>query len=175
MEKQVRLPLLVKGITFVEGGVNDVSVPSRGTAAADYKVKVSKVNQAVLLGKALTDEESDALELTIPVIPFGVKMSESRGGALSSGKTSEETEVTFPDNIESTSRVLDLSASPSVAGSLFEALEYLTSFPYGCTEQTMSSFLPNVTVSKTVQSLGLNTNINEAVLQKQIRAGIDRL
>ena len=71
--------------------------------------------------------------------------------------------------------MLDLSASPSAAGSLFEALEYLTSFPYGCTEQTMSSFLPNVIVSKTVQTLGLKTTINQAVLEKQIRAGLDRL
>ncbi len=174
-EKKVRISLEAKGLTLVEGGTKDVSVPSRGTATIDYKVKVDNVNEAVLLGKALTDEESDALELTIPVIPFGVKMSQARGGAVSSGKTGEETEITFPDNIESTSRVLDLSASPSAAGSLFEALEYLTSFPYGCTEQTMSSFLPNVIVSKTVQSLGLKTNIDEAVLQKQIRAGIDRL
>jgi uncharacterized protein YfaS (alpha-2-macroglobulin family) len=109
------------------------------------------------------------------VIPFGVKMSQSRGGAISTGKVSEETDITFPDNIEPTSRVLDVSASPSAAGSLFEALEYLTSFPYGCTEQTMSSFLPNVIVSKTVQTLGLKTTISEAVLQKQIRAGLDRL
>ncbi len=174
-EKQVRISLETKGLTLVDGGTKDLAVPSRGTATVDYKVKVNNVAEAVLLGKALTDEESDALELTIPVIPFGVKMSQARGGAISVGKTSEESEITFPDGIEPTSRMLDLSASPSAAGALFEALEYLTSFPYGCTEQTMSSFLPNVIVSKTVQSLGLKTTINEAVLQKQIRAGLDRL
>lgn len=173
-EKQVRISLDAKGLT-VEGGAKDVTVPSRGTATVDYKVKVDNVDQAVLLGKALTDEESDALELTIPVIPFGVKLSQSKGGSISAGKTSDETDITFPDNAEPGSRILDLSASPSAAGSLFEALDYLTSFPYGCTEQTMSSFLPNVIVSKTVQTLGLKTTINDAVLQKQIRAGLDRL
>ena len=33
----------------------------------------------------------------------------------------------------------------------FGALDYLTSYPYGCTEQTMSSFLPNVIVAQTLQ------------------------
>ena len=174
-EKQARISLTATGLTLVEGGTKDLAVPSRGTATVDYKVKVNNASEAVLLGKALTDEESDALELTIPVIPFGVKMSQSRGGAISAGKTGDETEIAFPDGIEASSRVLDVSASPSAAGALFEALEYLTSFPYGCTEQTMSSFLPNVIVSKTVQSLGLKTTINDAVLQKQIRAGLDRL
>ena len=48
-------------------------------------------------------------------------------------------------------RVLSIRLSPSIAGSLFGALEYLTSFPYGCVEQTMSSFLPNIMVDQSGQ------------------------
>src|SRR5207249_263798 len=65
--------------------------------------------------------------------------------------------------------------SPSIAGSLFGALEYLTSFPYGCVEQTMSSFLPNIIVTSAVTQLGLKTNLDAAGVQQKIRAGIDRL
>ena len=174
-EKKVRLSLEAKGLEMVEGGARDVTVPSRGTATVDYRVRVSNSSEAVVLGKALTDEESDALELTIPVIPFGVRMSQSRGGAISQGAAGADAEIEFPADAEAGSRLIDLSASPSAAGAVFEALEYLTSFPYGCTEQTMSSFLPNVVVSKAVQTLGLKTNIKDEVLQKQIRAGLDRL
>jgi len=46
------------------------------------------------------------------------------------------------------SRLLGIRVSPSIAGSLFGALDYLTAFPYGCVEQTMSSFLPNIVVTK---------------------------
>ena len=53
------------------------------------------------------------------------------------------------------SRSLAMRVSPSIAGSLFGALEYLTSFPYGCVEQTMSSFLPNIIVTKAVRELGI--------------------
>ena len=73
------------------------------------------------------------------------------------------------------SRVLELSVTPSVAGTIFGALEYLTSFPYGCTEQTMSSFLPNVIVSQAVKELQLKSKIDPAELEKKVRAGLDRL
>ena len=35
-----------------------------------------------------------------------------------------------------------VSLAPSLAGSMLGALDFLTSYPYGCTEQTLSSFLP---------------------------------
>jgi len=68
-----------------------------------------------------------------------------------------------------------IHVSPSITGSLFGALEYLTSFPYGCVEQTMSSFLPDIIVQKTVRDLGVKSSINEAELQEKIHSGLDRL
>ena len=65
--------------------------------------------------------------------------------------------------------------TPSVAGTIFGALEYLTSFPYGCTEQTMSSFLPNVIVSQALKELQLKSKIDPAALEKKVKAGLDRL
>ena len=48
-----------------------------------------------------------------------------------------------------------MSLAPSMAGSLLGALDYLTTFPYGCTEQTLSSFLPNVMVTRALTQLKL--------------------
>ena len=49
--------------------------------------------------------------------------------------------------------MLRIEAAPSTAATLFGALDYLTSYPYGCTEQTMSSFLPNVIVSQALKEI----------------------
>src|SRR5262249_8035866 len=65
--------------------------------------------------------------------------------------------------------------TPSVAGAIFGALEYLTSFPYGCTEQTMSSFLPNVIVSQALKELQIKSQIDPASLGKKVSAGLERL
>jgi uncharacterized protein YfaS (alpha-2-macroglobulin family) len=71
--------------------------------------------------------------------------------------------------------LLTVRVSPSIAGSLFSAVEYLTSFPYGCVEQTMSSFLPNVIVTRAVSELGIQADLEHAEVQQKIRAGLDRL
>jgi hypothetical protein len=174
-EKRVRVSLETKGLELVEGTAQDLTVPSRGTGTADFRVRVPGGQEAVLLAKALTNEESDALELTIPVVPFGVKMSEVRGGSFAGDADHAETELTIPADAEPGSGVIEISASASPASAIFEALDYLTSFPYGCTEQTMSSFLPNVIVSQAVRSLGLQTRVDPAELDKKVRAGLDRL
>ena len=65
--------------------------------------------------------------------------------------------------------------TPSIAGTIFGALDYLTSYPYGCTEQTMSSFLPDVLVADAMKKLGVGSNIDPQKLNKQVQAGLDRL
>ena len=61
----------------------DVNVPSKGDVKVDWRVKADNVLESTVLAKALTDQESiDAMELTLPVIPFGVKMAIPSSGSL---------------------------------------------------------------------------------------------
>ncbi len=46
-----------------------------------------------------------------------------------------------------------MALAPSLAGSLFGALDFLTAYPYGCTEQTVSSFFPNLAVVRALDEL----------------------
>jgi hypothetical protein len=130
--KTVRVSLDVQGADVIEGATRDLEVASRAVARADYRLRIRPGARVVLLGKALTDEESDALELTIPVQPYGVKYTESRSGSLS-GSGQATAELAFPDKATPGSRAVEIRVSPSLAGAIFSALEYLTSYPYGCT------------------------------------------
>jgi uncharacterized protein YfaS (alpha-2-macroglobulin family) len=172
--KTARVSLDVKGLDVIEGATRDVEIPSRGEAKIDWRVRAQQVRTASITGKALTDEESDALELDLPVNIPGVKLSQAHGGSVLAGN-SAAFDLTFPPNVQPGSRSLALGVSPSIAGSLFGALEYLTSFPYGCVEQTMSSFLPNIVVQGAVRDLGLKVDLDQAALHEKIRAGLDRL
>ncbi len=174
-EKTARLSLEAKGLEIIDGSTRDLQIPVGGEVKADWRVRATKSGQAVLTGKALTNEESDAMELTLPVNPYGVKLSQARAGTLSGASGEQEVELTFPSTIDPSSRAIELSVTPSVAGAIFGALEYLTSFPYGCTEQTMSSFLPNVIVTQAMADLQLKSKIDPAKLQKQVEAGLERL
>ena len=73
------------------------------------------------------------------------------------------------------SRTLTITVAPSVAGTVFSALGYLTSYPWGCTEQTMSSFLPDLIVSQAIDKLKLKSPIDRKQLNDMVQAGIERL
>ncbi len=152
----------------------DLQIPAKAERSVDCRVRAKQVRTAKITGEALTDEESDALELDLPVNPPGVKLALSKGGSIPNANSAAFA-LTFPAQVEPGSRSIALRVSPSIAGSLFSALEYLTAFPYGCVEQTMSSFLPNIIVRQAIRDLGLKQKVDEAALNEKIRAGLDRL
>ena len=174
--KVARVSMELAGLQVLDGGQRDVSVPSRGLIKVDYRVRVLDVDSARVLGKALTDVESDAMELTLPVVPFGVKLAVAKSGSVAvPGKSDTLQPLTFPAGAEAGTRKLTIGVTPSIAGTVFAALDFLTSYPYGCTEQTMSSFLPDVLVANSLKKLGVKSNIDPQKLNKQVQAGLDRL
>ena len=70
---------------------------------------------------------------------------------------------------------LHLELSRSIAGTLLEGLEYLTGFPYGCVEQTMSRALPNAVVGRALNQLGVTDPTLQAGLPPKINASVQRL
>jgi hypothetical protein len=174
-EKSAQISLAVSGLEVLSGSQQTLTVPSRGEVKADWRVKAGKIRNAVLTAKALTNEESDAMELTLPVVPYGVKLADANSGAITAAAGNALANFTFPAQTDPSAHALDVSMTPSVAGSIFGALDYLTHYPYGCTEQTMSSFLPNIVVAKAMNELKLEHTINTPELKRKIDAGMERL
>jgi alpha-2-macroglobulin len=172
--KQVQLSLEINGLEPISGAPQSVNVPSKGEGTAVWRVKASRVGTARLLAKALTNEESDALELSFPVEPIGVPRTINTSGVITENAPAKTT-IDFPADTDAAAHSLHLEIAPSIAGSLFSALGYLATYPYGCTEQTMSSFLPNLVVADTLKKLDLSGLISPADLQAKIDAGLDRL
>ncbi|MDP9268751.1 MAG: MG2 domain-containing protein [Acidobacteriota bacterium] len=173
--KSAQVSLDVSGLEVIGGSTQTLTVPSRGEVKADWRVRAGKIRKAVLTAKALTNEESDAMELTLPVVPYGVKLADANSGAITTPQGRAESTINFPAQTDASAHALEVNMTPSVAGSIFGALDYLTSYPYGCTEQTMSSFLPDIVVAQAMKELKLETSVNSPELERKIRAGLDRL
>ena len=62
-----------------------------------------------------------------------------------------------------------------IAGSLIGATDYLIGFPYGCTEQTMSRFLPDLLVERVLKLHGMSDVKRQEELPRMVRAGLNRL
>ena len=94
---------------------------------------------------------SDAMALTIPVRPFGARRDVGQSGSTAAG-TSRTVDLSIPEASNPQARSVVVSLMPSMAGSLLGALDDLVNYPYGCTEQTVSSFVPNLLVMRTLSS-----------------------
>jgi hypothetical protein len=173
--KDVTFALDVTGLEVVGGQTQKINIPAKGESYVDWRVKAHTTGNAVLTAKALTNEESDALEMTLPVLPYGVKQRATGSGVVFSGAGQGSWSYNYPANSEAGSRGLTITVAPSVAGTVFEALDYLTGYPWGCTEQTMSSFLPDVIVAQAVDKLHLKSPIDRATLNDEVKAGVERL
>ena len=138
----------------------------------DWLLDINTHRHLKLKVEALTDEESDAMELTIPVIPYGLQVTKANGG-LHQGAT--QISFQMPKEVKRASSRLEISVAPSMSASLFESLEYLTEFPHGCVEQTMSRFMPNIIVNQTMKDLGIKNPKLEKNLAKYTSAGLQKL
>lgn len=165
--KRVRLSFEAKGLEILGNRTAEGEAAPNRETRFDFRVRAGSRGAATITAKAIADTESDALEIDLPIRPFGVRRTMSQSGA---GPGSAR--IVFPNDAEEQS--IEIRAMPSLAGAIFGALDYLTSFPYGCTEQTLSSFVPNAIADRALRELNLS-NASRPQLQKQIRAGLDRL
>jgi alpha-2-macroglobulin len=174
--KEVTFALDVTGLEIISGQTQKVTIPARGEAFVDWRVRSRITGNAVITAKALSNEESDALEQTIPVKAFGVKQTKPSSGKIAAdGGTEANVPYAFPAGSDSGTRGMTVTLAPSIAGTVFDALDYLTGFPYGCTEQTMSGFLPDLIVAQSVDRLHLKSPIDRPTLNAMVKAGIERL
>jgi uncharacterized protein YfaS (alpha-2-macroglobulin family) len=173
--KQATVALKVAGLDTVTGSQQSVTIASKGEATVLWRLRASQAGTATLTASAITDEESDALELSFPVEPAGVPQTLLQSGVIAQTGAQAAAKVAFPANTDVASHSLHIEVSSSIAGSLIPALDYLTSYPYGCTEQTMSSYLPDVIVADTLQKLQLAGHVDRQELGNKMQAGLERL
>jgi len=113
--------------------------------------------------KALTDEESDAIEQRFPCYIHGMLKTESFSGAISplppeegQGVRASQFNFTVPKDRRPEQSRLEVRWSPTLAGAMVDALPYLVDYPYGCTEQTLNRFLPTVITQKVLLDMKLD-------------------
>jgi len=144
-----------------------VDVPAGDHVRVDWRVRVIQAGEARLVIAARTDEESDAMAMTYPVMVHGMLKQVARTGMIrpddgeaegdeSPRVASREIRFTIPDERRPELSRLEVQFAPSLVGAMLDALPYTLEYPYGCTEQTMSRFLPAVLTRKTLTELGVD-------------------
>ncbi len=159
-KKSVQVVLELEGDTLepIDAGklTQTAEIEPEGEARIDWRVKVLDEGQAVVRMKALTDEESDAMEMTFPCHIHGMLKMDSYSGAIRPKDSSGKFTVKVPAQRRPAQSRLEVRYSPTLAGAMVDALPYMVDYPYGCTEQTLNRFLPTVVTQKILLDMGLN-------------------
>ena len=131
-----------------------VEIAAGSEHRVDWRVKVAHEGQAVIRMKALTDEESDAAQMSFPAYVHGMLKMEAFAGAIRPDQEKAQVVLRVPAERKPEQSRLEVRYSPTLAGALVDALPYLADYPYGCTEQTLNRFLPTVITQKVLINLG---------------------
>jgi uncharacterized protein YfaS (alpha-2-macroglobulin family) len=149
--------LTVAGMLF-DGKVRDGASPSLavapgGETRVDWLVSVEQAGEAKLRVEARGASHADAMERSYSVFEHGMEKFVSQSGKMRGAEVAVKLDIPRERRAETTT--LAVQVAPSMAVTMLDALPYLIDFPYGCTEQTMSRFLPAVITAKTLKELGL--------------------
>ncbi len=144
-------------IPFVAPNAVDVPVDARAEVAIDFDVLAQRVGTVTLKATVATDVSADALAIDLPVVAFGAQTFLADGGTMRDSDGMDERTISFtlPEKMNAETPVLEVHLNPTIAGVMLDAIPYLLDFPYGCTEQTMSRFLPAVVTRRTLDHLGV--------------------
>lgn len=143
-----------QGYTFRE--TKAVEIEAGGEKRVDWRIKVVKEGEAVVRMKAVTDEESDAMEMRFPVYVHGMLKTDSYCGVVRPDKTTGSFTINVPAERRIDESILEMRYSPTLAGALVDALPYLVEYPYESTESTLNRFLPTVITQKILKDMGFN-------------------
>ncbi|MEZ0231124.1 MAG: alpha-2-macroglobulin [Planctomycetota bacterium] len=170
----VTVKLDAQGVQLLDPPTKTVTIAKGDLARVTWRAKVNEAGSAVLTASATASFDQDALKLTVPVAARGVTAKRAQSGSLL-----KDGSVTV--TLDKDARAIDpatelrVNLSPSLAGSMLDSLDHLTGYPYGCIEQTMSRFLPDVIVADVLKALGRDDSALAAKLPDMVRDGLERI
>ncbi len=146
--KTFKITLEATGNIWVLGSpINYVSLESGESKTVYIPIKAMEAGEGELT-LWVEGGEGDAVKLPLEVLELGVKIVDGQSGIVESSP--QTVSYGSPEDANVT-----LYLHSSILSSAFESLDYLVSYPYGCIEQTMSGFLPNVVLVHAMNELGI--------------------
>lgn len=159
---QVMPALLCEGITVtgfikdgkaVKGEVAPLTVAANGEARIDWLADVQQAGAVKVKMSGRGGKYADAMVKTFVAYEHGIEKFVAKSGKLRGDDVTIKLDIPKARKADSTQ--LTVQVTPSMAVTMLDALPYLIDYPYGCTEQTMSRFLPAAITRKTLADLGL--------------------
>ncbi|GCB60725.1 hypothetical protein scyTo_0009222 [Scyliorhinus torazame] len=145
------------------------SVLSQGSHIFYFPIKVKALGKVPITVKATSEVSFDAVSKYILVKAEGIHQSFSQSlfvaPKVGSQLWSKEVRFTFPDNVVDGSEIAHVTVIGDILGPSINGLEDLLQMPYGCGEQNMIRFAPNVYI---LQYFTAINQVNEEIKEKAL-------
>ena len=176
---QVTAALQANGLALDDPAAASVQldVPANGRQRVEWWGSVQDVDSADLTFSASAGSLQDAVRPGgggIPVLHYSAPQAFATAGTLDEGGKRIEL-VSLPRSFDPQGGALRLELSSSLSGALFSALDVLELYPYECTEQTLSRFLPNLELYRVLQEYNVQSPDVQSRLERTLGEGLKRL
>lgn len=161
-----------------------VTVPPGQQRFVTWTAVVQDVTRVDLIFYTSAGEYSDATRPPLatlaggglPVYKYEVPETVgSSGQLLDGGAVVESIALPIYPDYELTEGTVTIQVAPSLAAAMTDGLDYLEHYPYECTEQIVSKFLPNLLTVRALQAAGISDPVLEANLDTQVNVALQRL
>ncbi|XP_037812901.1 alpha-2-macroglobulin-like isoform X4 [Lucilia sericata] len=128
--------------------VKRVTVPSNSGKSLSFMIRPNKVGEITLKIKAITPLAGDAIHQKLKVEPEGVTQYENQAIFITASKEpfKETLKTAIPKEAVLDSEYLEFSVVGDILGPTIKNIDKLVRKPYGCGEQNMVNFVPNILV-----------------------------
>ncbi|XP_041951100.1 CD109 antigen isoform X1 [Alosa sapidissima] len=135
-----------------------VSVWSQNGTSVLFPIRPTVLGEMPISVKAISSYNSDAVHKTVLVKPEGIEQSFTQTLFLDLPPTqstiSREISFTFPPDVVLGSESARVTAVGDILGPSITGLESLIQMPYGCGEQNMINFAPNIYILQYLANTG---------------------
>jgi len=179
----VEVSLQAEGLALGTTATQNVDIPAGTQAYVTWEVTVAPdVARVDLVFSARGGGYSDATRPTlgtlddqgIPVFKYEAPETIGTAGMLLAAGSRTEG-LLIPGEWQVSRGAVRVNIAPSLAAGMVEGLDFLEHYPYECTEQTISRFLPNVLTTQALQAAGQADPELSQNLKEQVNLALQRI
>jgi hypothetical protein len=152
-----------------------IQVPANGTAVVRWPAEAPDAGRALLRFSVTGGGHEDVVEQALSIERYKTPEVVASAGQVfdttveTIGAPNPQAAATNPEG------ELRLELTPSLAAGIGSGLEYLETYPYLCSEQTVSRFLPNAVTYRVFKQIGMDDPAMKNALERNLAAGAQRL
>ena len=157
-------------VTLTDNPEQSVEVAANGQVLVRWRIAARTAGEVTIQMKVEGGGLNDAMVQKLPIQRLTVPET-----VASAGQVIDSLVETLALPAGATRGEGELVLNPSLAAGIKHGLTVLEAYPYACTEQTVSTFLPNATTLLAYKQAGREDAALKAELERNLATGLQRL